>query len=411
MANTRKGGILSSDSNPVTDANVIMTAAVIGHAYQRIRKGHNCRFDLEIKDPTNPQTAELEGLTVHRRIVQKINAVLAGAGLKSDEMVKIGVSPAYDRHGKKTTITGGTGNQALNSDERYDPPANWSNELSEQLYQLAFGNSKDGQPTGIKLGYQGSGAYTGFVADRDKGQNSLMSTYRFKVPEKDKRWVPDNTTIKKYSLGAELGTDDTQRKAWGIILNNKVQNDLRDKQGMYFQDEDKARDNAATLTDADVVGYVHGLIQAIYAVEFNKEMGEAKPGTPYEIAVGETTKRSSCFTCSLFMEATGYPASSTHLGRGESWCTLHPDEKSVTRNRAMKRCNDLWAGYCATILQSGVQCLGVDIQASLNESHHASFKELSAYVKNKEPYALANLILDAVTVHNNEYKRVDAALK
>jgi len=63
------------------------------------------------------------------------------------------------------------------------------------------------------------------------------------------------------------------------------------------------------------------MIQAIY--------DSARTGpwcTPYEIAVGtETTKLASCFTCTLFMYANGYPPSAIHLGQGASWVPFYEE--------------------------------------------------------------------------------------
>ena len=80
------------------------------------------------------------------------------------------------------------------------------------------------------------------------------------------------------------------------------------------------------------MGYTHGMIQAIY-----KAYSLGPSCAPYEIAVGDqTTKMASCVPCTLFMLAQGYPPTSTHLGRGESWAPLYetynPDGKRTSTN-------------------------------------------------------------------------------
>jgi len=53
----------------------------------------------------------------------------------------------------------------------------------------------------------------------------------------------------------------------------------------------------------DVASYTHGMIQAIY-----KAYSLGPSCTPYEIAVGDMTKKmASCLPCTLFMVAAGYP--------------------------------------------------------------------------------------------------------
>ena len=80
---------------------------------------------------------------------------------------------------------------------------------------------------------------------------------------------------------------------------------MKDAFGMVFTGEP---------TVDDIATYTHGMIQAIY-----KAYGLGPSCTPYEIAVGDQTKKmASCLPCTFFMVATGYPPNSIHLGRGES---------------------------------------------------------------------------------------------
>jgi hypothetical protein len=195
--------------------------------------------------------------------------------------------------------------------------------------------------------------------------------------------------------------------------DNRLQDDLKKIDGMYFHDSDTARGRTG-LTTNDIVGYVHGMIQAIYDVRWRGA------GTPYEIAVGkQTTKLASCLTCAIFMEANGFPASSTHLGRGESWCILHPEDLppnvpktpppasgQMTQNDGRVACNIMWADYCEKILKAGIECIEGQVEAK----HQASFQALKDYDAAAVKYGWGNLILDAVTVHNGEVKRIIATL-
>lgn len=421
MPFVKQKGILDPNSNPVTDANVILTAAVVGHSFARLSDNKNCKYDLEIKDPVPPAVEpDLTELADHEVAISKINLALANGGLHPNQKAEVGITPKYDQNGK-AVIIGGTGNLPINDAFRYVPANVWSSDEAAFLYQLALGTAKDakGQPIHTKVGYQGRGAYTGFIDGRKSGQTNLMSTYRFKVPDNGRRWIPSDDSWKgnEVAMGAVFGPGDDQRQSWGIIVNNGVQKTSRDKDGMYFADEDKARGTATTLSPCDVVGYVHGMIQAVYDVELHKHLpGSTGGGTPYEIAVGgPTTKLASCFACSIFMEATGYPASSTHLGRGESWCILHGAGTSATQDQSREACNDKWAAYCQTILNHGMACL-VSKTANLLKpgDHQKSFEFLEAFLNGKNTpqnkYLYGNLILDALTVHNSDYKRINAAI-
>lgn len=401
----KQKGILAVDSDPTKDADVIMTAAVVGYAYERLSAGKNCRFDFEVD--VKDEGKFRDDADDHHRALLRINIALKKGGLGPDRVAVLGETPKYAKvagpEGERRII-GKSGDRDLTDPLRYHPgdPSG----LARELYELATGNrlGPDGKPERALLGYQGRGAYTGFVDGRNGGQTSLMSTFRCgaarysaaqAAPVWGSRWLPEVTT----GLGTPIGTSH-YTKIWGMIGTNGTQADLKEK-GMYFQDSDLRRGGLG-LTTNDVVGYVHGMIQAIYDVTWRKA------GIPYEIAVGDaTTKLASCMPCSLFMEATGFPASSSHLGRGESWCILHPVDPGLktTQDQARAHCNDQWAAYCKTIVASGIKCM----EGQVTDDHLASFALLKSFA-GRDTYAWGNLILDAVTVHNGECQRINVTL-
>lgn len=414
--------ILAGSQDPRIDADVILTAAVVGHTIERLKQGKACEYDFE-PGVTKEDTAKDHD--AHLKAISLINQAVADAGVSGS--ATLGMTPAWKKGGR---ITGGTGDLAPGPD-RYNPPPPTG--MSKQLFDLATGAevvvspATSSQPARREtvdhlLGYQGRGAYTGFIDGRPDGQTGLMSTFRFRaagpgptVPDWGVRWLPEDPSK---AGGAPIGMRDQQR-IWGMIGDHALQVNLG-FQGMYFQDSDAARGGTG-LKETDVVGYVHGMIQAIYDVAWRRSGHEQV--TPFEIAVGaKTTKLASCLPCSLFMEATGFPASSTHLGRGESWCVLHPtaqDEQPtnrspgrLSRGEALKACNDQWAAYCRRILTSGSRA----IERSLTDDHLLSFDALQAMLQLFEghkasDYFWANLILDACTIHDSECKRIGRTLK
>ena len=75
----------------------------------------------------------------------------------------------------------------------------------------------------------------------------------------------------------------------------------------------------------------HGMVQAMVNYKSNMDTNSVI----FEIALGEgTTKVSSCFPCSTYMAASGTPASSIHLGRGDNW-NIPPGNDAAYK---------LWAG-------------------------------------------------------------------
>lgn len=416
MSLVKQRGILSANSDAAKDADVIMTAAVVGWAWSRLSNPdtnrRHAKIDLEVVDSRKLTEQQLQSQTadvdLHKSVIGRINQLLVASGLKSNELVQLGVTPIWTVGGR---ITGGTGDKDPLNPYRYDPPL--PDGYAAKLYLLATNPA-----TAHLMGYQGRGAYTGFVDGRTDGQTALMCTYRHNVPLDDaygRRWHP---------------VEAQQDKTWGMIGNNQTQ-DHEDpdetKQGlkqwgMHFE-------GPPPTPNKDIVGYTHGLPQAIYDVHFHKRANDTgpkktpyNPGTPYEIAVGkQTTKLASCFPCSVFMEATGHTASSTHLGRGESWSPLYPPANpTTTQHQAWQECNTLWQGYCKTIIDAGLRCLMHDNASLVNNDWRASVAALNAYLNdsthgvnrtpNTAPQAYANVILDALTVHDGEVKRLNRTL-
>ncbi|MBZ4333446.1 hypothetical protein NR800_06335 [Corallococcus interemptor] len=415
MSLVKQQGILSPGTQYAKDADVIMTAAVLGWAWSRLTNAdvnkRHARVDFEVEDAHKLTEQELREKPVdptHLSAIQKLNNLLHASGLKPDQKVELGTTPIWTTGGR---ITGGSGDKSPNDAYRYNPPL--PDGYAAKLFLMATNPA-----TADKLGYQGRGAYTGFIDGRTDGQTGLMSTFRHNVPfdiTYGRRWHPP-----------EAPAD----RPWGMIGSEAMQDhEDRDpekqglkQQGMHFEGPTPQRGH-------DICAYTHGMIQAIYDVHFHKLANDTSPnkktpynpGTPYEIAVGKkTTKLASCFPCSVFMEATGHPASSTHLGRGESWSPLFPPPGSTTtQHKAWQACNTQWQDYCKTIIDAGLQCLK-KAPAQVKDEWKASVGALDLYLNgpngvNKTPataaQAYANLLLDAVTVHDSEVRRIDRALK
>jgi hypothetical protein len=177
--------------------------------------------------------------------------------------------------------------------------------------------------------------------------------------------------------------------------------EMHDKFGMVFNGEPDIN---------DIATYTHGMIQAIY-----KSYSLGPSCTPYEIAVGDHTKKmASCLPCTLFMAATGYPPTSTHLGRGESWAPLYqpynpggsaePNEAGVIRDL-----NGRWYDRCTEFVTLGLKILDDDHVA---EDHKTSRIAVRDYLdRNKGKTVAGTLILDALTLHDSEAERIDRTLK
>jgi hypothetical protein len=81
----------------------------------------------------------------------------------------------------------------------------------------------------------------------------------------------------------------------------------------------KEGDASTASSQKGIVGYTHGMIQAIYAA-----YQHGPTYRPYEVVAGDVTpKLASCFMCATFMDAAGYPANAVHIGSSDSWMPLY----------------------------------------------------------------------------------------
>ena len=274
--------------------------------------------------------------------------------------------------------------------------------------------------------YTGRGAYTGFVDNKntegDTDPVGPRSTVRMVAPATgadgatSQRWLPpDGHPL----WNQRKRRDDETYVPWGLIGGNRatepakgpgttatnaadeIEREMRDVYGMVFVDEP---------TMADVATYTHGMIQAIY-----KAYALGPSCAPYEIAVGDQTKKmASCLGCTFFMYAVGYPPTSIHLGSAESWAPLYrpynpdgptePNEPGVIRDL-----NNAWSARCQEWLAVGLEILD---DAHIASSHRSSRDAVGQFVESRagDPLTAANLILDALTIHEPELNRIARTL-
>lgn len=276
--------------------------------------------------------------------------------------------------------------------------------------------------------YTGRGAYTGFVDNKntvgDTDPVGPRSTVRMVAPttgadgSPSERWLPPDG----HPLWVTRRRKDTDTYVpWGLIggnsateapkganptqasnAANQTECEMRDVYGMVFVGE-------PTMTE--VATYTHGMIQAIY-----KAYALGPSCAPYEIAVGDVTKKmASCLGCTLFMQAAGYPPTSIHLGSAESWAPLYapynlngptePNEPGVIRDL-----NNAWSARCREWLEIGLEVLD---DAYIAADHRITRDALRSFMQSyaTEPTIAANLILDALTLHDSELNRIRRTLQ
>ncbi|MEU8571101.1 hypothetical protein AB0C51_22620 [Streptomyces pathocidini] len=393
-----------------------MTGAVLGLATSYIKNQAPIRFDMDPRD----KDKEWESF---KEIVHRLNTAAVGYlsrnNLLPSGTVAAGFAP---QHTKGAVIVGVYQLAGQKIPDSVNEPV-----LSPKG-KVLYEKIRDEQLPQ----YVGRGAYTGFVdnwnTEGDTDPVGPLSTVRFLTSNSDslsetqvphRRWLPPSSSS-LWCLRLRRDTEDSY-VPWGMITGDKAQSaptvgmpnpanalneadrvtGLMKAQGMVFEGEP---------TLSDIAGYTHGMIQAIY-----KAYALGPSTTPYEITVGtETTKLASCVPCSLFMIALGYPPTSIHLGRGESWVPLFepytPGRSSESVERAVIRdLNNSWQDACAEWLALGLKVLD---QSAVTNDHQASVTAARKYLdaNSRDKSVASVLILDAVSIHESEMSRISRTL-
>jgi hypothetical protein len=438
----------------VVEADVIVTAVVLGFIGTRYHQKQPCRFDFEHPGPEWFEENKYYGNVGGRKMklkkeeeylneLQQFDHVLSALSFIVDKSesgmgssVKDGQSPEWN---PTALITGRAGGQMLNGNERHkEMQMESSRSKAKPVGEKPASLPKSG-PDAL---YLGKGAYTGMIDDPVKGETLIQRTKRVIDPD-EKRWRPGADAL------PEL-TDDP----WGLIdrAASEKNNDGAPKPLKELEKGGLGQlpDNIEAI-DKVRVGYIHGMTAAIV-----KSVAAGPWCTPYELAAGtETTKMASCFPCTTYMYANGFPPSSTHLGRGESWIPPKPgllsgekesEEKEKEKDEhkhgmpeylqdnisgpLIERWNwDIYHYLClgGKYLSNAISATRVErkrleragispnVIDYVNGSHHDAVEALNNRLEEMKKEDIGkvggNLFLDALTVHDSEWKRVRRTLE
>jgi hypothetical protein len=417
------------------EADVIVTATVLGFIGTRYHQAQPCSFDIEHPDPSDlqqwqqraqqvNQTLEeqreyleyIEDTQVFVDVLESMSIVLR----KTDEAVGDHLKDSQSPEWKPgALITGLRGGERTQFSERHQQIE------SEEARRFAVGVEENPRVYDI---YQGRGAYTGMIND-PVNDNWLVRPTRRVIDQDNNRWYPGVLP---------------PGRIWGLIGQtnqslNFINLDSNPSQGMGPLPR--------TLNDNERIGYIHGMSSAIC------ECIKHGPWcTPFEMAIGEqTTKMASCFACCTYMYAAGYPPSSMHLGRGESWVPpslnthangeIGIDIRTEFDNQIVSSLLTKWHREVFRYMTLGVRYLlramtvraenmlgNIDYgnfhgQDFVNRDHHTAVHNLHqallslSQTDQENPQANVissqggNLFLDALTIHESDWKRISETLK
>jgi hypothetical protein len=409
--NTGKSILGTGDksSDVEREADIIFTAVFIGMTLfqEKKRNGSMWRVDMEPNTELNKNRLERTeddrtSMKMLNDVCSKVNHVVRSKLGRNIRGVSWGLTPTFDRGGMICA-----GEDAQREYARVNP------EYAKIAYRYLTASqqaSKDNQRASEM--YIGRGAYCGLVIDDDgyavNAMSTICTTLNEQTPGIGDRWRP--------AADAEVRTaqykDSAKEATWGIIGNVKLQTVLQ-QQGMRFYPQlggvpippDK---------DKDIVGYTHGMIRCIY------ETVRVGQGTAFEMSIGtDTFKLASCLSCSSFMMANGVNASSSHLGRGESWVPYYSSEShnhsyfpdKVNIDAAIMQCNNKYAEFMHQCLTDGVAAMNIS-PTWVAEAHKRALIALGEKLQRsrKSNSVACDLYLDAMTFHKSDAKRLDETL-
>jgi len=396
------------------EADAIFTAAFIGMTlFQNAkRKGLTWRVDMEPNtDPVGPKMPDRNARTADDRrsmktlndVCSKVNQVVRTKLNVDAGGVTWGLTPTFDRGGMICAGEGAKGEYTQ---------VNPAYAKTAYVYLTAPQQTSNNKQRAQEM-YIGRGAYCGLVIDKDGNAVAAMSTICTALNEHTagvgNRWRPAADAAVRT---AQYGVGGAGDATWGIIGNVALQTILQ-QQGMRFFPQRNGAPIPLNKT-TDVVGYTHGMIRCIY------ETVRIGQGTAFEMSIGtDTFKLASCLSCSSFMMANGVDASSSHLGRGESWAPYYsaeshnpchvPDKVAIAT--AIAQCNAKYAEFMHKCLTDGAQAMN----ASLTWVENNRKPALAALLEKLKTSTAVNtvardLYLDAMTYHKNDAQRLNDAL-
>ncbi|WMJ70865.1 hypothetical protein [Stenotrophomonas sp. 24(2023)] len=395
------------------EADVIFSSVFLGFLEDGLGKGVALRWDVEpVADAASAEAKAAE------REQQQMRAVLARlvqlTGSHAD--VTVGSSPGYDA---KTLQIGIAATRGTQRDVR---PIAWNEGVATRIRNVIRQRTTDcprcrfpvpdDSLASLNLD-QEFGAYYGIV-DHPANSNPLLVSSVRRLIEGDQeggRWLSDES----YQ---------------GLIYNKATGPASALKQAGSIEPTDLIQRWGAERRD-QVCGYCHGMVWAIAQVACNFPDGHA-----YELGLGRNThKLASCFGCSTFLFANGYVPSSMHLGRSESWVPL-PEQAdapalfnigsdglataqgpTADHHQRFLALNAAWAQAVARWMVTGARQLAraepgkavekwVRPQAELLLAQIEQRRQHHRQARERAERAVANLFLDALTVHDKDLLRL-----
>jgi hypothetical protein len=378
------------------ESDVIFGCVFLGLMRDALQDGVVLRWDLESGDPA--VTA------AHVKELQQVLGRLQDLTGVDAPRIEAGRSPQYD-DGRVSQVAIAATARPLSqqaSDEARQP-IEWSPKVAAHIRTLLDTHAlMRPEPPTVPGAFAGIdeefGAYYGIVDAADNVVPKVISSTRRLIPYASEggRWD------RQVACHGLIGYDDPRRAGTARQAPKQA--------GSIEPTELISRWDG----QGEVCGYCHGMVWAVAEVrcDFPK-------GRPFELALGaKTHKLSSCFGCSTFLHANGYAPSSMHLGRSDSWVPLPegpdataPFSTSKTKETADRKVfaglNGTWAEKVSGWLTSGVHRVVEAPEGRFPAGVvKTAWRLMEASSERHQARAMANLFLDALTVHDKDLVRL-----
>ncbi|MDY6782552.1 MAG: hypothetical protein SW833_08395 [Cyanobacteriota bacterium] len=457
MSSCKLQDLSVSDSYIRKEADIVVTATVLGFIVQRVNKNQKCQFDWETPspksmeeyrkideyqkknenkyreiDPKSKEEYEQEFLPNLQRFLEVLRAMsivieeygeLKDGQLSSwitteDDKLKDGQSPSW-REG--AVVIGIPLESKQEEKDKLKKLAQGDPGLEETELGIALGELVSRQPK--EMGAKsGRGAYTGMLLAKNRGEQRrqiIQSTHRVIVGGQGYEYP--------------IWTPGSAYENWGMMGKWKVESS-----GQFSKTKEIADgcgpmpESRKELTTNERIGYLHGMSMAIGAC---RELSQDQY-YPVEMAVGtETTKMASCFACATYMYAAGYEPSSIHLGRAESWVAPSKGLRSAELadliksqggsnqgeklrglmyvGETQKKEVSQWRQDIGTYIKKGVSILyEMSKKSGIALGYVEPLVNLKAVIEKAQETenVSSEIFLDALTVHEKDWIRIERVL-
>ncbi|WP_262072150.1 hypothetical protein [Stenotrophomonas sp. Marseille-Q5258] len=369
------------------ESDVIFGCVFLGFVHDALRQGVVLCWDV---DPADPPAQVEQGIQALQAVLERLVAL---TGIHTDT-VRVGQSPRYEPARRQIAIAAVSRPHGDDAARQARRQIQWTPEVEQRITELLDNDPLMEQNLDAEFG-----AYYGIVDHPDNTNPLVISSVRRLIPYADEggRW---NRRVPGHGL---IHYDDP---AWTL------------EQARQLPKQAGSTETAARIATWDgsghVCGYCHGMVWAVAQVRCN-----FPDGRPFELGLGRNThKLASCFGCSTFLHANGLAPSSMHLGRSDSWVPLPEGEDGVAvfnlglGNEArhpgiVAGLNAAWATHVAGWLVAGTRIAAQDTARVPAEVRAvARTLQREAIARGRDTRAVANLFLDALTVHQKDLHRL-----